>query len=216
MTKIAATATERVGLQSSTLALLEIKPSRCLSVSVSWAQNQSRSLCNTNCRSIEVLLLYSASLSSASPSASWDGFHSKTENAKSGHKENGALDWPAPEMDPIQERLDITPIATLPRATSASTPQTSTFPFLSLPLELRLNVYNYLLPSRHHTLVTQVPFNGYFFGTSSIPAHSTQSLYPFRGTKTSDNLTTYKVLSTNSRNSFPSDSIYPDVLGTNR
>ncbi|TAQ87026.1 hypothetical protein B7494_g4650 [Chlorociboria aeruginascens] len=68
-----------------------------------------------------------------------------------------------------------------------------TFPFLSLPLELRLKIYSYLLPTSTHKIITQIPHNGYFYNTSTIPTLSAQSFYPF-GRKSPKSLTTYKVL----------------------
>lgn len=95
-------------------------------------------------------------------------------------------------------------------------------PFLTLPLELRLKIYSYILPSRHHTIATQIPHNGFFYNTSTIPIHSTQSFYPFGISPPTniqaqkEKLTTYKILSSNFRPNYPSPSIYPSILLTNK
>jgi hypothetical protein len=90
------------------------------------------------------------------------------------------------------------------------------FRFLDLPLELRLKIYALLLPPRSHTIVTQIPHNGYFYNTSTVPFYSASSFYPFgtsapAKTKT-QNLTTYKVLNRNFRMDFPEASIHPELL----
>lgn len=85
--------------------------------------------------------------------------------------------------------------------------------FLDLPLEIRLKIYKYILPPRHHTIATQIPHNGFFYNTATIPQHSAQSFYPF-GTQPPRNqkLTTYKILSSNFRPNYPLPSIYPEIL----
>jgi hypothetical protein len=87
------------------------------------------------------------------------------------------------------------------------------FRFLDLPIELRLKIYRYLLPPRAWKVSTQIPHNGYFYNTSTIPLHSVQSFYPF-GTKppSGSNLTTYKVLNSNFRSEFPVPSIHPEIF----
>lgn len=89
------------------------------------------------------------------------------------------------------------------------------FRFFDLPLELRLKIYSYLLPPRTHTIVTQIPHNGFFYNTSSIPANSATSFYPFGRSPPSPaqlKYTTYKVLTTNFRSNFPVPSIHPGLL----
>ncbi|RDW94380.1 hypothetical protein BP5796_00143 [Coleophoma crateriformis] len=88
------------------------------------------------------------------------------------------------------------------------------FTFLDLPAEIRLQIYGYLLPSRTHTIVTQSPYNGFFFNTATLPANSAQSFYPFGRSPPRDRLTTYKVLSTNFRASYPSPSIHVEIFRT--
>jgi hypothetical protein len=90
------------------------------------------------------------------------------------------------------------------------------FRFLDLPLELRLKIYALLLPPRSHTIVTQIPHNGYFYNTSTVPLYSASSFYPFgtsapAKTKT-QSLTTYKILNRNFRMDFPEVSIHPELL----
>jgi len=94
------------------------------------------------------------------------------------------------------------------------------FRFLDLPLELRLKVYVLLLPPRSHTIATQIPHNGFFYNTSTIPLHFISSFYPF-GTSPppnpkSQNLTIYKVLNRNFRTDFPEPSLEVQILRVNR
>lgn len=114
-------------------------------------------------------------------------------------------------MDIDQEYpVDIQP--NLTRTVSRAPPSPPEhFHFLDLPLELRLKIYEYILPARAHTIVTQIPYNGFFYNTATLPAHSAQSFYPF-GRNSPKNLTTYKVLSSNFRTSFPSQTIYTDIF----
>ncbi len=93
------------------------------------------------------------------------------------------------------------------------------FRFLDLPLELRLRIYELLLPPRTHTIVTQIPHNGYFYNSSTIPACSASSFYPFgRSPPTSSQVkyTTYKVISANFRSNFPTPSIHPEIFLVNK
>ena len=228
-------ATSTLGLRPDVLGppasaqMVSQGPSGFLSVNAFWEHKKSVSLCKTNCRSIEVPILYPLSSLSASPPFST--FALKIGEEEFVEEEDiiyaQALERPAEQMEDDQEP-EISPITSSSRVASLSssiTVQTSTssFPFLNLPFELRLKIYALLLPPRHHRSVTQLPHNGYFYNTSNIPAHSSQSFYPF-GTKPPTrqngsprgNLTTYKVLSSNSHRSYPSPSIYPAILGTNR
>jgi hypothetical protein len=99
--------------------------------------------------------------------------------------------------------------ATLPPP-SASTKGDSPFRYLDLPIELRLKIYRYLLPPRIHRIVTQIPHNGFFYHPGTLPAYSAQSFYPYNNTP--QNLTTYKILNENWSESFPAESIYPEIL----
>ncbi|PQE34044.1 autophagy-related 3 protein [Rutstroemia sp. NJR-2017a WRK4] len=89
------------------------------------------------------------------------------------------------------------------------------FPFLSLPLELRLKIYGYLLPARHHKITTQLPHNGYYYPVNGVPAHVTQSFYPVSPDKP-NKLTTYKLLSENSHPNFPQPSICTAILSVSK
>ena len=186
------------------------EPSVFLSLNILFKQKQGR-LCKTNCREIEVAVLYPASYFSSSPSENpitQDEEVGVESAEKLGDKESSsteALEHPAAmcEISPISSR-DAAPL-------SATTKAEDVFPLMSLPLELRLKIYTYLLPPRHHTVVTQLPHNGFFYNTSSVPLYSAQSFYPF-GTRAPNNLTTYKVLNSNFRSSFPSSGIYPEIL----
>ncbi|PVH78770.1 hypothetical protein DL98DRAFT_238649 [Cadophora sp. DSE1049] len=79
----------------------------------------------------------------------------------------------------------------------------TSFPILSLPLELRLKIYTYILPPRHHK-------------TSSVPS---QTSYPFghsaplapSGTPLS---IPYKILTSNTHASFPHSTITASLLRT--
>lgn len=84
------------------------------------------------------------------------------------------------------------------------------FPFLDLPLELRLKIYGYLLPARKHEIITQRPHNGSFF--SSPPAYSSQTLYQAYASQ--PGLTTYALLTSNFRRDFPHAGIHTAILRT--
>ncbi len=94
------------------------------------------------------------------------------------------------------------------------------FPFLSLPFELRLKVYAFLLPSRTHTIVTQYPHNGYYYSETSMASHATQTLYPAQPDlsptlpELHQKLTTYKLLNANFHHDFPNPSIFSEILRT--
>lgn len=97
------------------------------------------------------------------------------------------------------------------------------FRFLDLPLEIRLAIYEYLLPPRSHTIVTQYPHNGYYY--SKPPSNTNQTLYPawsasphnppsHNQTASSHILTTYKLLNANFRRDFPNPSICVQIFRT--
>ena len=200
----------------------DAEPSGFLSLNIFFKWSEGARLCQTNCRSIEVTVLYPASplISPSSPSSNFavEDFEGLTESSSA---ETETLEHPAAMSTVDQERPEISPITKMLSrdedllSPTNSKPEESFFSLMSLPLELRLKIYGYLLPPRHHTVVTQLPHNGYFYNTSSVPAHSAQSFYPF-GTKAPHNLTTYKVLNTNFRASFPEPSIYPAILSVSR
>ncbi|TGO27694.1 hypothetical protein BPAE_0038g00400 [Botrytis paeoniae] len=85
------------------------------------------------------------------------------------------------------------------------------FPFLSLPIEIRLKIYLLLLPPRHHKITTQIPHNGYYFLPKCLPLCAAQSFYPI-SPDTPEKLTTYKVLSANSHTDHPNPSIHTRIL----
>jgi len=91
--------------------------------------------------------------------------------------------------------------------------QASPSRFLSLPFEIRLKIYSYVLPARLHKVATQIPYTGLFYSRHTLPPHTSQSFYPFDHSA-SKNLTTYKVLTSNHHTDFPHLSIHPDVLRT--
>lgn len=87
-----------------------------------------------------------------------------------------------------------------------------TFQFMSLPLELRLKIYKYILPPRRHIIVSRTLYTGYFYNTLPLPPGTG---YPF-GRAPSSAPTAYKVLSQNQHCGFPSAAIYPAILRTSR
>jgi hypothetical protein len=116
-------------------------------------------------------------------------------------------------MDPATLPVDPQPCQS--HGNSLALASSEPFPFLSLPIKIRLQIYKLLLPPRTHTIVTQIPHSGFYYNTATIPIHSTQTFYSF-GRTPPQNLTTYKVLTTNFRSSFPSPSIYSEVLRVSR
>jgi hypothetical protein len=94
------------------------------------------------------------------------------------------------------------------------------FPFLSLPFELRLKIYALVLPSRTYTVVTQYPHNGYYYSGTIMISQSTQTLYPAQPysrpppPEIKQKLTTYKLLNANFHHDFPNPSICPEILRT--
>lgn len=193
-----------------------------LKMDIFYQQRKGVRLCMSNCREIEVPILYPLFLphSYSQPASSISGSVSEIEF----------------EMDEMQDQdpADISPTTTRMTTKNSSHdpphPQspTSTFKFLALPLELRLKIYSYLLPSRHHKIVTQIPHNGSYYTSSTIPSFTTQSFYPFSttpsptitqsqniNTNTKERLTTYKILTSNSHLNHPHPSIYPSFLAVN-
>ncbi|RDL42183.1 uncharacterized protein BP5553_02162 [Venustampulla echinocandica] len=101
----------------------------------------------------------------------------------------------------------------IPRAHQQLQPEH--FRFLDLPIELRLKIYGYLLPPRTHTIITQIPCDGYYYNTTTVPAHAAQSFYPFGRSPPSDGKpATYKILPPNFRSPACTPSIYPGILRT--
>ena len=228
-------------------------PSGFLSLNILFKEKQGR-LCKTNCREIEVALLYPASAFPCTPSEnSEDPFDvegatelelgekkSSWKTETLGPQHPAAMLAADQEQPAVEIETSLTPSTSsrgehpLRNATNSITALAPTqsestleeaktqdeelfFPLLSLPLELRLKIYAYLLPARHHKIVTQLPHNGFFYNTSTIPTHSAQSFYPFgtnppQANGSKNNLTTYKVLTSNFRSSYPAPSIHPEIL----
>ncbi|KAH6678086.1 hypothetical protein B0J14DRAFT_581863 [Halenospora varia] len=164
----------------------------------------------SNCRGIEVPVIYPCVPSRASSETA--SIFTSQEIHEVGQEIIFENDKATVEnMDADQEcsvDLQLSLTRTLSRAPPSPLEH---FRFLDLPLELRLKIYGYLLPARTHTIVTQIPYNGFFYNTATIPTHSAQSFYPF-GRNPPKNLTTYKVLNSNFRSSFPLQSIYTDIF----
>jgi 2EXR family len=185
-----------------------------------FSRHKKLGRCKSNCRSIEVTVLYP----SVSPASSKDYLTPIPENTRSQNLKNWSQSLEIDTctnstnlefMAAAQEPAD--PLGADPShdtTSPPSQPQQEIFRFLDLPLELRLKIYSYLLPPRTHTITTQIPHNGYFYNTSTIPLHSASSFYPF-GTsppKSPKSLTTYKVLNRNFRNDFPELTLHVQFL----
>jgi hypothetical protein len=194
-----------------------------------FSRHKKLTLCMSNCRNIEVVLLYPpepvpSKSPPLNPSSSLNSDFQETQNRNQevNIRRLSELQFSMSAAATAQEHddADLSPTSNTSRDdTPLSTPQ-GVFRFLDLPLQLRLKIYALLLPARTHTIVTQIPHNGYFYNTSTIPLHSATSFYPF-GTsapkpKPHSNLTTYKVLNRNFRTDFPDPSIYPHLLLINR
>ncbi|KUJ07567.1 uncharacterized protein LY89DRAFT_742796 [Mollisia scopiformis] len=182
-----------------------------LQVNVFYQRKTRTSFCMSNCKNIEVAELWPLY---ADHYPSHDG-HSDSD---AGVMESASQERLKDEKRADQEPEIVSDSGTnlsLTATTTSHDPSTTTkpFPFFNLPLELRLKIYALLLPPRHHKITTQIPHNGYFYNTSTVPLHSATSFYPF-GTSSPPKLTTYKVLTANFRSDFPSPSIEPQILRT--
>lgn len=187
-------------------------PSGCpelsyLSINVFYVQkNTDIKSCRSNCRSVDVDILYPTSYlldnnSSEHPSTD-RSLEESMEQAK-----NHSLS-PKDTLKPFDHSSH--ELSSLINNCSL-TRDKSFFPFLSLPIEIRLKIYLLLLPPRHHKVTTQVPHNGYYFPPTSIPIFSAQSFYPISPDRP-DKLTTYKVLTANSHIDHPNPSIHTRIL----
>ncbi|KAF7912576.1 uncharacterized protein EAF01_001597 [Botrytis porri] len=171
-----------------------------LSMNVFYAQkNKDIKQCKSNCRNIDVDILYPTSYP----------FHCHSSKQSNKDKES-------------RESMSFSPVDSLALSEYSSHDFSSpinnnnamanpSFPFLSLPLEIRLKIYLLLLPPRHHKITTQIPHNGYYFPPKCLPLCAAQSFYPL-SPDTPDKLTTYKVLSTNSHTDHPNPSIHTRIL----
>lgn len=200
---------------------------QALSLNVFYESRKSnaRSLTRSNCRSIEVVVLHP--LYAASSPISEDEVLSPVYKLPPVNElafTEGLLEAANMFVDQVPE--DTTSLSsetftdsfTQPTTLSQSSKESGTR-FFDLPLELRLKIYGYLLPSRTHAIVTQIPYNGYFYNTSTIPVNSATSFYPFGRTGPTaqkHGYTTYKVLTTNQQANSPAESIYPEILRVNK
>jgi hypothetical protein len=95
-----------------------------------------------------------------------------------------------------------------------------TFALLSLPVEVRLEIYGYLLPQRTHTIISQYPHGGNYYTSAEISSNInyTQSFYPAPtppdGAQAKERLTTYRLLNANFRNDYPNPSMNVEILRT--
>ncbi|KAF7950759.1 uncharacterized protein EAE97_002311 [Botrytis byssoidea] len=171
-----------------------------LSMNIFYAQkNKDIKQCKSNCRNIDVDILYP-------PSYPFNCNSSKQSNRDT----------------ELRESMLFSPVDTLALSEYSSHDFSSpinninslanpSFPFLSLPIEIRLKIYLLLLPPRHHKIATQIPHNGYYFPLKCLPPCAAQSFYPI-SPDTPEKLTTYKVLSANSHTDHPNPSIHTRIL----
>jgi hypothetical protein len=179
-----------------------------LAINIYYAQKVSNiNRCRSNCRSIEVDILYPASYFTINK-------ETKIQNEKETDRNISGVASDL-ELRKEHQNPNIMDMSALNHAGTQSHDRFAhpapPFPFLSLPLELRLKVYGYLLPARHHKITTQLPHNGYYYPPSGVPAHVTQSFYPVSPDKP-NKLTTYKLLSENSHPNFPQPSICTAIM----
>ncbi|KAF7931342.1 hypothetical protein EAE99_003813 [Botrytis elliptica] len=171
-----------------------------LSMNIFYAQkNKDIKQCKSNCRNIDVDILYPTSY---------------PFNCNSSKQSNRDTE--------LRESMSFSPVDTLALSEYSSHDFSSpinkinsmanpSFPFLSLPIEIRLKIYLLLLPPRHHKITTQIPHNGYYFPPKCLPLCAAQSFYPL-SPETPEKLTTYKVLSANSHTDHPNPSIHTRIL----
>lgn len=202
-----------------------------LKINVFYQHRKGVRLCMSNCTSIEVAVLWPSNadsdsdclISDINPASLSTSLKKEVGRTKLKVEMDANMMFADQEqnadLSPTESTLTIPSHDALTNTSQESTSRQKS-PFLSLPFELRLKIYSYILPSRHHTIATQIPHNGFFYNTSTIPIHSAQSFYPF-GTSPPSNaqiekLTTYKILSSNFRPNYPSPSIYPSILLTHK
>ncbi|PQE17066.1 autophagy-related 3 protein [Rutstroemia sp. NJR-2017a BBW] len=199
-----------------------------LLINIHYAQKVSNiNRCRSNCRSIQVNILYPASYIALDPKTKIQEDEQENDSDSSSAVDD-ARDLDLPEEHENQDIMDMSALNHAGRPQShdrfAFPPahghnnqlcQEPPFPFLSLPLELRLKIYGHLLPVRHHKITTQLPHNGYYYPANGVPAHATQSFYPVSPDKP-NKLTTYKLLSENSHPNFPQPSICTAILSVSK
>ncbi|KAF5867547.1 uncharacterized protein Bfra_010522 [Botrytis fragariae] len=171
-----------------------------LSMNIFYAQkNKAIKQCKSNCRNIDVDILYPTS------------YPFNCDSSKQSNRDTE-----------LRESMSFSPVDTLALSEYSSHDFSSpinninsmanpSFPFLSLPIEIRLKIYLLLLPPRHHKITTQIPHNGYYFPPKCLPLCAAQSFYPI-SPDTPERLTTYKVLSANSHTDHPNPSIHTRIL----
>jgi hypothetical protein len=172
-------------------------PWHTVSVNLYYRVRRHKRKCRTNCLSIEIPVLFPSNME----------FWNSSDDMMSDQQIGLVSAMAEVEVDNILSR---------------DGENVKQFPFLSLPLEIRLAIYGYLLPSRNHTIVTQYPHNGYYY--SKPPSHTSQTLYPAwsasphqppsHKTSGTQTLTTYKLLNANFRSDFPNPSICPEIFRT--
>ncbi|KAH8808169.1 hypothetical protein F5884DRAFT_675264 [Xylogone sp. PMI_703] len=176
-------------------------PTRALSLNV-FFEWKTTGACKSNCPRIEVDILYPLPVSSDSSASEIP----PTQNCAT------CKDDIPTSIGHVIGRQNT--MAEIGCACHNSITTSKKIGLLDLPLELRLKIYDYLLPARTHKIMTQLPHNGFFYNTSIIPEHSATSFYPFGRCGPKEQLTTYKVITTNFRKDYPEPSIYPSILGT--
>lgn len=184
--------------------------SRVLSLNIFCEWNRAKQ-CRTNCPRIEVEILYPLSYSNQSSPSSISLPSFDRAVAMDVCPGDDLIHEASGTRKRDDETMDSARVPEIPCES-----QRASTGLLNLPIELRLKIYSYLLPPRTHKIVTQIPHNGFFYNTASIPEHSATSFYPFGRAAPKGQLTTYKVLTTNFRSDYPAPSIYPSILQTCR
>ncbi|KAF7951758.1 hypothetical protein EAE96_007057 [Botrytis aclada] len=175
-----------------------------LSMNVFYAQkNKDIKQCKSNCRNIDVDILYPTSYP-------FNCNSSKQSNKDKESRES--MSFSPVDALALSEYSSHDFSSPINNITSMGSPS---FTFLSLPIEIRLKIYLLLLPPRHHKITTQIPHNGCYFPPKCLPPCAAQSFYPL-SPDTPEKLTTYKVLSANSHTDHPNPSIHTRILSVCR
>jgi 2EXR family len=172
-------------------------------LNVFYGAAEKRRLVKTNCRAIEVPVLLplrpnrqiDASIASAFERAEGNA---SGEASQESQDQNSSLERQEQGEDGKGKH---------------SKAKETVFLFFSLPVEIRLKIYAFLLPSRVHKIASQYPHNGVYYSSAAQALFTNQSLYQAAiHASASPRLTTYTLLSANSRRDFPSPSIHPQIL----
>lgn len=125
--------------------------SHIFSLNAIYQSRPSKPRAKTNCRSIEIPLIVPRPSSTSQYSTVYTLISNQDEEMAlvGGTNQSASRDQPEKEQS---------------------------FPFLSLPFEIRLKICALVLPSRRHTIVTQYPHNGYYYSRTSMVSRSTQTL----------------------------------------